>query len=227
MRKDLDTGGMAAEIVATCRTMLETGLVVGTWGNVSRRCGRGCLLITPSGIPYPALEAEDLVAVGSNGKPAPGESGRRHPSTETLLHAEIYRARPDVEAVVHTHSPYASVFAVTGVEIPPVLEEMAQLIGGGVRVARYALPGTKQLGEAAVAALEDRSAVLLANHGVVGVGRTLQEALTVCQVVEKSAQVFLWAKLSGSPHLLDEQEVQELRRGFLQNYGQPGTGARQ
>ena len=93
MRKDLDTGGMAAEIVATCRTMLETGLVVGTWGNVSRRCGRGCLLITPSGIPYPALEAEDLVAVGSNGKPAPGESGRRHPSTETLLHAEIYRAR--------------------------------------------------------------------------------------------------------------------------------------
>ena len=93
-------------------------------------------------------------------------------------------------------------------------------------MAPYAAPGSTELAEGTVDALQGRAAVLLANHGLVGVGRTLRRALTVCQVVEKSAQVFLWAKLSGSPHLLGEQEVQKLRQGFLQNYGQPGTDAK-
>jgi L-fuculose-phosphate aldolase len=216
--------GMAGEIVETCRVMMSTGLVVGTWGNVSRRCPPEGFQITPSGIPYHKLQPGDLVKVDLQTGSC---SGRLRPSTETLLHAAIYRARPDVGAIVHTHSPYAAVFAVNRTELPPLLEEMAQLVGGGVRVAPYAAPGSADLAEGAVNALQERAAVLLANHGLVGVGCTLKEALTVCQVVEKSAQVFLWAKLSGSPHLLKEQEVQELRRGFLQNYGQPGTGARQ
>jgi len=219
-----NNAGMAEEVVQTCQVMMSTGLVVGTWGNVSRRCSRGVMLITPSGVPYNDLQPDNLVAVDLNSRVC---SGSLRPSTEAALHAAIYHQRPDVQAVVHTHSPYAAAFAVTWTEIPPVLEEMAQLVGGGVRVARYAATGSTELAEAAVAALEGRSAALLANHGLVGVGRTLKEALTVCQVVEKSAQVFLLAKLSGSPHLLDEQAVQELRRGFLQNYGQPAAGTRQ
>ena len=217
---NLDTGGMAGEIVDTCRMMMSTGLVVGTWGNVSRRCLPEIFQITPSGIPYQELQPADIVAVDLNSGDC---SGSLRPSTETPMHLAIYRRRPDVGAIVHTHSPYAAVFAVNRTEIPVLLEEMAQLVGGGVRVAPYAAPGTAELAEGAVDTLEGRAAVLLANHGLVGVGRTLKDALTVCQVVEKSAQVFLWAKLSGSPHLLGEQEIQKLRQGFLQNYGQPGT----
>ncbi len=217
MKDNVDTAGMAGEIMDTCRVMMSTGLVVGTWGNVSRRCSTEDFLITPSGVPYNELQPGDLVVVNLQTGSC---SGSLCPSTETPLHAAIYRRRPDVEAIVHTHSPYAAVFAVNRIELPPLLEEMAQLVGGSVRVAPYAASGSIELAEGAAAAIQDRSAVLLANHGLVGVGRTLKEALTVCQIVEKSAQVFLWAKLSGTPHLLGEKEVLELRQGFLQNYGQ-------
>jgi L-fuculose-phosphate aldolase len=220
---NLDTTGMAGEIVDTCRTMMSTGLVVGTWGNVSRRCSPESFQITPSGIPYHELQPGDIVDVDLQSGDC---SGNMRPSTETPLHVAIYRRRPDVGAIVHTHSPYAAVFAVNRTEIPVLLEEMAQLVGGSVSVTPYAAPGSTDLAERAVDALQDRAAVLLANHGLVGVGRTLRDALTVCQVVEKSAQVFLWAKLSGSPHLLGVQEVQKLRQGFLRNYGQLGTDAK-
>jgi L-fuculose-phosphate aldolase len=223
MMDNFDTNGMAGEIVSTCRAMMSTGLVVGTWGNVSRRCSPESFQITPSGIPYHELQSGDIVNVDLLSGNC---SGNMRPSTETPLHVAIYRRRPDVGAIVHTHSPYAAVFAVNRTEIPVLLEEMAQLVGGSVAVAPYAAPGSADLAERAVDALQGRAAVLLANHGLVGVGHTLRDALTVCQVVEKSAQVFLWAKLSGSPHLLGVQEVQKLRQGFLQNYGQPGADAK-
>lgn len=211
----------AEEIVEACRVMMAAGLVVGTWGNVSRRCPPGSFLITPSGVSYTDLKPEHLTRVDLES----GEcSGVMRPSTEARMHAAIYRARSDVEAIVHTHSAHAAVFAVNRMEIPPLLEEMAQVVGGCVRVARYASPGTRELATNAVEALQGLAAVLLANHGLVGVGRTLGEALTVCQVVEKSAQVFLWAKLNGTPHLLGEEDVQSLRREFIQNYGQHPPG---
>lgn len=209
--------GMAGEIVETCRAMMAAGLVAGTWGNVSRRCSPESFLVTPSGVPYADLRPEDLAAVELESGNC---SGVMRPSTETPMHAAIYRARPDVEAIVHTHSPRAAVFAANRMEIPPLLEEMAQLVGGSVKVARYASPGTQELADNAVDALQGRAAVLLANHGLVGVGRTPGEALTVCQVVEKSAGVFLWAKLTGTPRLLGEEEVRLLRQGFLHDYGQ-------
>lgn len=217
MRDDINIAGMAAEIVATCRVMMSTGLVLGTWGNVSWRCRPEEFLITPSGVGYAVLQNGDLVAVNLQDGTF---SGDLKPSTETPLHAAIYRSRPDVGAIVHTHSPYASVFAVNRFDLPPLLEEMAQLVGGNVRVAPYAAPGSAELAERAVASLQGRAAVLLANHGLIGVGRTPREALTVCQVVEKSAQVFLWAKLSGSPQLLGEREALDLRQKYLQSYGQ-------
>lgn len=179
-------------------------------------------LITPSGVPYDDSRPVDMVAVDLQDG---SHSGRLKPSTETLLHTAIYRRRPDVAAIVHTHSPYAAVFAVNRLELPAVLEEMAQLVGESVRVAPYAAPGSAGLAEGAVDTLQGGAAVLLANHGLVGVGNTLKGALTVCQVVEKSAQVFLWARLTGTPFLLEKQTARELRQEFLLNYGQrPQTG---
>lgn len=206
------------EIIETGKALLREGLVLGTWGNISTRLiSREGFLITPSGIPYSALNPEDIVLVDDDGRKI---GGRRRPSSETLLHAAIYRRRPDVCSIIHTHSPYASVFAVNRREIPPILEEMAQILNGGVRVAAYALPGARELADSACIALQDRPAVLLANHGLVGVGESLRSALLICRVVEKAAHVFLLAKQIGDPYVFNEKEINEIRRNFLTNYGQ-------
>ena len=157
MKDNVDTSGMAGEIMDTCRVMMSTGLVVGTWGNVSRRCSTEDFLITPSGVPYNELQPGDLVVVNLQTGSC---SGSLCPSTETPLHAAIYRRRPDVEAIIHTHSPYAAVFAVNRIELPPLLEEIAQLVGGSVRVAPYAASGSIELAEGAAAAIQDRFFVL-------------------------------------------------------------------
>ena len=157
MKDNVDTAGMAGEIMDTCRVMMSTGLVVGTWGNVSRRCSTEDFLITPSGVPYNELQPGDLVVVNLQTGSC---SGSLCPSTETPLHAAIYRRRPDVEAIIHTHSPYAAGFAVNRIELPPLLEEIAQLVGGSVRVAPYAASGSIELAEGAAAAIQDRFFVL-------------------------------------------------------------------
>ena len=208
----------AEDVLAVGRELIRSGLVSGTWGNISVRLScEDAFLITPSGIPYDDLTVDDLVSVDLCGEI---RAGTLNPSSETPLHAAIYRARTDVQGIVHTHSPYASVFAVTHKELPPILEEMAQLLGGVVRVAPYTPAGTGELGAAAVDALGDKSAVFLANHGVVGVGRTLKEALLICQVVEKGALTYLFSQCMGTPHLLNDEDVRELRENFIENYGQ-------
>jgi len=204
-------------VLDTGREMVSSGLVAGTWGNISVRLSDDALLITPSGIPYTELEADDLVVVKLEGEVV---KGRLKPSSETRMHTAIYRQRQDVMGIVHTHSPYASVFAVTHKCLPPVTEEMAMLLGGAVQLAPYQPAGSAELAAAAVDALADRSAVFLANHGVVGVGRSLEEALLVCRIVEKGALVYLLSQLTGTPHLLEDHQVRELRRNFLENYGQ-------
>lgn len=205
-------------VLETGKIIVNSGLVCGTWGNISVRLSSSdSFLITPSGVPYHELTADDLVMVDLQGKVL---AGRLKPSSETPLHAAIYRARQDIHGIVHTHSYYASVFAVTRKALPPVLEEMAQILGGEVQVAPYAPAGTSELAAAAVSALGDRAAVLLANHGVVGVGRTLKEALLVCQVVEKGALVSLFAQLTGTLHLLNDDHLCALRSNYLESYGQ-------
>ncbi len=205
-------------VIETGKIIANSGLVSGTWGNISVRLSSpDSLLITPSGVSYHDLTGDDLVMVDLQGKVM---AGRLKPSSETPLHTAIYRARQDIKGIVHTHSSFASVFTVTRKPLPPVLEEMAQILGGEVRVASYAPAGTSELAAAAVSALGDRAAVLLANHGVVGVGRSLKEALLVCQVVEKGALVYLFSQLNGTPFLLSDQDVSALRNNFLESYGQ-------
>ena len=198
--------------------MLSTNLTVGTWGNISCRVpGEDYIAITPSGMSYDTLVPEDIVVLDLRGNTL---SGTRKPSIEVPLHLAIYNAREDVQAIVHTHSAYATAMAVARREIPGAVEDLVQIVGGNVRVNEYSLPGTEQLGINTVKAMEGRNAVLLANHGMLGAGRDLEEAFRVCQVVEKSAQIALLAQLMGGVVELSQDDIDGMRNFYLQGYGQ-------
>lgn len=217
MKKDIE---QAKQTVAGLgKKMLESGLVAGTWGNISCRIlGEDLVVITPSGMDYANIQPSDMVLLDLAGQVI---EGSRKPSSEAPLHLAIYRKRKDVAGIVHTHSEVATAFSVLREPIEPVVEDAAMLVGGPVQVADYALPGTVELAQHVVAALEDRYAVLMANHGLVGVGRRVEEAFTVCQVVEKCARVYAWAKALGKPVILPEQDVLMLSRIYRSSYGQP------
>lgn len=206
------------KVIAKGVAMLATNLTVGTWGNISCRVpGERYIAITPTGMSYDRLMPEDIVVIDLRGNTI---SGTRKPSIEVPLHLAIYKAREDVGAIVHTHSPYATAMAVARKEIPGAVEDLVQIVGGNVRVNEYALPGTEQLGINTVKAMAGRNAVLLANHGMLGAGRNLEEAFRVCQVVEKSAQVTLLAQLMGGAVELSQDDIDGMRNFYLQGYGQ-------
>ena len=177
------------EIIAACRELEACGFITGTWGNVSVRCREGFLL-TPSRIDYSKMLPEDLVFMGMDGRKI---SGERRPSSEKEVHRRIYVKRPDIGAVVHCHSTYASAVSAAGVDIPPFLEEISQLIGDGIRCTKeYVRAGEHELlGEQAAAFIYENLAVLLINHGPVCCGKDLPEAMLCCKVVEKAAMIFL------------------------------------
>ncbi len=187
------------ELTDATREMYRRGLVGAYSGNTSLRLSGsgddGLLLVTPTHHPYYRLRPDELVVVNLDGEPVSPAPMR--PSSETLLHLEIYRNRDDVQAVVHTHSIYASVAAVIGRDIPPLIDEMLLTIGGPVKVSKYAFPGTQDLAEEAYKALGDRNAALLRNHGVVGVGPDIWEALEICDLVERLAHIFVLARNFG------------------------------
>ncbi len=198
--------------------MAAAGLVMGTWGNLSARLpGENLFVITPSGISYDVLVKTDLVVVDITGRVIEGD---RKPSTELTLHAAIYSACAQAGAIVHSHSIYASALAVAGKTLPPILEEQVQLVDGAVPVARYAQAGTVDLAAAAVSALGQGKAVLLANHGVVGLGSTVGEAYQVCLVVEKAAQVYILAELIGQAAVIQPGDVAAIRKSYQTSYGQ-------
>lgn len=202
------------EICAIGRRMLGCGLVVGSWGNISLRRS-DTMLITPSGMDYDDVTPSDIVAIDLvSGK----TTGFRKPSSESKMHQAIYDQRPDVFAIVHTHSVYAGVLAVTHTPLPPVLEELAQTAGGMVGVADYALAGTGELAGNATDALAEKGAVLLANHGLVAVGRNLAEAFYTAHVVERAAQVYVFSRQLGTPKVIPDSDVQILRQGYLFAY---------
>lgn len=213
------------QVIDAGLTMLRSNLVVGTWGNISCRVdGKPYIAITPSGMSYDQIATDDIVIMDLDGKIIEGE---RKPSTEVPLHLAVYRARPEINAVVHTHSTYATALACAHREIPPVVEELVQIVGGEVRVAHYALPGTKELGENALRAAEGRNAVLLANHGVLGMAESVEEALKVCLVVEKAAQITVFGTMMGSLVPLSPEDIRIHRQYYLHQYGQKGMAKHQ
>ncbi len=164
--------------------------MAGADGNLSVRDGAG-MLITPTRLAYEQTRPEQIVAVAADAS----WSGPLPPSSERAVHTAVYTARPDVGAIVHAHPVYACVLAVAGEPLPVVLDEVLPVLGGPVAVAGYVPSGDPGLGEAAVNALGDRHAVLLADHGSVTVGRDLEEAFYRLQVLERAAQVYVLARL--------------------------------
>ncbi|MBM4406346.1 MAG: class II aldolase/adducin family protein [Chloroflexi bacterium] len=191
-------------VAEASREIARKGLVSGSAGNVSMRVGERLLAITPSRKRYDQLTAQQIQVIDFDGEPVIGD---QVPSVESLMHVAAYQRRADVNAVVHTHSLYAGVLAVAHMELPPLLDEMVTSIGGEVKVTAYAFPSTEELAHNAAAALADRNAILLANHGAVGIGADLHEALSICELVERAAQIYVLAKLLGKVHLLPDEIV--------------------
>ena len=196
-------------VVNSGLTMLEEGLTVGTWGNVSVRDPEtGLVYMTPSGIDYRQIQADDIVVMDSELNIV---DGSRPPSVEKEMHVAVYNARSDVNAIIHTHPLYSSVLGVNGMELPGISEDFVQIVGDKMVCSDYALPGTVELARSAVAGLADRNAVLLPNHGSLVVGSSMPIALTVCHVVEKTAHVYIMAKSIGTPNLISAEDIQAMR----------------
>jgi L-fuculose-phosphate aldolase len=208
-------------VVEAGREIFERKLTVGTWGNVSVRAEeKNRCVITPSGMDYMKREPEDMVVVDLEGNVI---EGKWKPSTELAMHCEIYKRREDVNAIVHAHPVFSSILSVLKEDLPPIIEDMVMLIGERVRVTEYTLPGGKELALKAAEALGKNNAVILANHGSVCVGSDVKKALTACEVLEKSAQIYYYAKLAGKPNTLPKEDVEKLReasKGYLDRWGQ-------
>lgn len=209
------------QVVETGLAMVNAALAVGTWGNISCRVEKDLIAITPSGMEYQGLTPGDIVLMDLQGRVS---EGGRKPSIEHPLHRWVYLTRPDVMAVVHTHSIYASALACARRPIPAAVEDMVQIVGGDVPVTSYALPGSDALGAEVAGALAERDGVLLANHGVVGVGPDLAHALRVCTIIEKAARITIAAQAVGGVVELDKADVAAMRDFFLHSYGQDKGG---
>lgn len=181
-------------VLDTARELLAKGLVEGTSGNVSARQADGTICITPSSVDYRTMTLDDLVVIDPDGATV---AGHRAPSSEKALHLACYAAFPEVGSVIHSHALYASMFAVARQPLPVAIDEFSVYVGGEVAVTEYAPSGSDAIGEQAVRCLADRGAALLANHGLVAVGRTPADALHVTAVVERSAQIVLGARTLG------------------------------
>lgn len=207
-------------VCETARRMMRDGLVKLTSGNISSRIpGTDYIAITPSGMGYETMVPEDVVVVDLQGRVI---DGARRPSTETPMHRLTYVRRPDVGAVVHTHSIYASAFACLGVEMPVISTELAMVVGGTIQCAPYAKSGTEEMAEAAVTALGTEDlAVFLQNHGVLAVGRNLREAYNTAVALEEAAMIYYLARQMGTPMVIPAEERDRMFREFRRSYGQP------
>ncbi|HEY3139478.1 MAG TPA: class II aldolase/adducin family protein [Acidimicrobiales bacterium] len=186
-----------AAVLATAQELSRRGLVEGTSGNVSARVDDERVCMTPSSVPYETMTVDDLVVTDLEGKVLEGE---RSPTTERSLHLACYRAYPELGGVIHSHPVFATMFAVARQPIPAAIEEVTVYIGGDIPVCEYTMTGTDELGEAVALMLHDRGATLLANHGMVTVGSTVEKALHAALVVERTAHIVWGARQLGETH---------------------------
>lgn len=202
----------------TGRELLSSGFTVATWGNLSCRKGER-VYITPSGMDYRTLHKNDVVITDLEGNIL---KGRRRPSTELPLHLAIYRARPEVRAIVHTHAAASTAFACAGEEIPLVTDEAAQTLGDVCRCADYALPGSRELAESCVRALGERSnACLLQSHGAVCVGPDMARAFLAARVLEATAEILTRLRsMSLVPRPIAPEDIRAMQTFMSSGYGQ-------
>ena len=196
--------GAKRQVAEVARKMAELGLVSGTSGNVSARLPGGLLAITPMGKTYEGMSGDDILVVDGDLYPVEGDL---MPSSESLLHTAIYAARPDVGGIVHTHAVYSSAVAAAGLPIPPIVDEMVLALGGEVRVSEYAPPASEAVAERVCAALGNRDAALIRNHGAVAVGATPESALEASILAERAAMIFVLSSILGRPSTLPDDVV--------------------
>ena len=211
------------QVIEAAQEMERKGLAVGTAGNISLRLkdpgGRELLAITPSGRYYDSLKVGDIVVVDFSGQKVEGELKA---TIEMVMHIEVHKARKKINAVVHAHPPFCSAIAVAGMDIPPLIDEQVILIGGEIKVAQYGFPGTPDLAKNVVSALGPRNAVILANHGVLSVGRDMREALTICGLAEEMAKIYVSALSLGKVNQLPAEAVELEQAFFAAIYGEGG-----
>jgi L-ribulose-5-phosphate 4-epimerase len=206
------------EILALNLELPTNRLVVWTSGNVSGRDPEtGLVVIKPSGVRYEELRPEHMAVVDLQGELV---EGSLKPSSDTASHLYIYRHRPDVGGVVHTHSPYATAFAAVGRPIPVVLTAIADEFGGPIPCGGFALIGDESIGRVVIESMGDSPAVLLKNHGVFTIGKTAQAAVKAAVMTEENARTVWLALQLGTPDEIPAAEVAKLHRRYRTEYGQ-------
>lgn len=192
--------------------------VEGTGGNISARMpqDKNLFMITPSGMPYNELKPEDIVICNLEGEII---EGNRKPSIEKNMHAEIYKVREDVDAIIHTHSLYSTALAIARTPLPAIEAGLA-MIGDTIDVAEYANPGTKELAQNVAKTLGKKGAVLVANHGLVAVSNNLKVAFNIVGQVEHSGRLYFLASTAGKVFIIPKKECEEIRQFVIKKYGQ-------
>ncbi len=204
------------EVWAMNLELPKSNLVAWTSGNVSGRAG-DYVVIKPSGVRYEELQPDDMVVVDLDGEVV---EGRLKPSVDTATHLYVYRHRPDVGGIVHTHSNYATAFAALGRPIPVYLTAMADEFGGPIPVGAYARIGSEEIGQEVVRSIGSSPAILMKNHGVFTVGPTPTAAMKAAVMVEDVAKTVHLALLLGRPDEIPEEEVARAYRQYMEKYGQ-------
>lgn len=213
-----DSLSIRQEVIAACLYLRDKlGYFIGSWGNISVRLDEG-LLLTPTRMEYDRLNPEDLVLISLEGEIL---KGQRLPTSEMEMHRQLMLKRPDLGAIIHSHSPFASVAAAAHCSIPVIMDDMAEVIGGNVHCAKYVTACQHhELAQAACDAIgPDACAVLLANHGVLTGGRDLQEALVAAQFMEKAAMIYIHAQAMGGAVPIPETSWRQERHRYLYKYG--------
>lgn len=213
-----DGEAVRRQVIETCLWLVEKGLVIGTWGNISVRLDDGNILITPSKISYEEMKPEDLMVIDPAGNIV---KGVHLPTSERDIHRNILNKRKDIHAIIHTHSENAMACCAVPGGIPAISEEMAQVIGGGIPISENFVPSEKHglLGEEVSRCVGDTNAILIRNHGPVCMGRDIEEAKICAQVVEKSAGMYLKIRTPGEINVIEDQWVKAGRRYYTQAYG--------
>jgi L-fuculose-phosphate aldolase len=208
------------QIVEYGKKLIDSGLTVGTGGNISIFDKESGLMgITPSGIEYHNLTEEDVIIMDLYGNVVEGEL---RPSSEHQMHSIVYKNRYDAVAMIHTHALYSTTISCLNVDLPAIDYLVAHSGGRNIRCANYATYGTNELAENALEAMKDRKAVLLANHGINVVGSSLAEAYAITEQLEFCARLYWQAKAIGNPVILSDEEMTMMVERF-KDYGQPQT----
>ena len=197
------------QLLQTSQRLIELGLNRGTSGNASVRDGDG-MLITPSALPVSAMTANSMVSMDLKGNVRRGGK----PSSEWRIHSDILASRPDAGAVLHTHSTFATTLACLRRDVPAVHYMIATAGGDSIRCAPYSLFGEQELSDSALEALHERKACLLANHGMIALGKNLDDALAVAVEVENVCEIYWRTLQAGEPHILTTQQMHEVRQKF-------------